>query len=81
MDCYEGRCATNLAATTHQENGPGRRSVRGWGHGVCSCGALSQHHSGGVARRRWHRAHKARVVLGQPEPSGQPTPVAPASVA
>ena len=81
VDCYEGRCATNVRGTTHQENTPTVASIRGWGHAVCSCGVLSPHHSTGVARRRWHRRHKARVLLGWPEPPGQPTPVSPEAVA
>lgn len=81
VDCYVGRCSTNLRATTHQENTPGVDSVRGRGHAVCGCGELSGHLDTGKARRGWHRAHKARVILGQPEPAGQPAPIAPTAVA
>lgn len=77
VDCYVDRCATNLGATVHQENGPNYDSVRGRGHGVCECGTLSGHLLTGAERRRWHRSHKARVILGRAEPAGQPAPVAP----
>jgi hypothetical protein len=80
-DCYIGRCATNIGHTVHQENGPAFDSVRGAGHAVCRCGVLSPHLGNGAARKRWHRAHKARVLLHQPEPPGQPAPVNPATVA
>lgn len=81
IDCYEDRCATNLGATTHQENGPVYDSVRGNGHALCSCGVLSPHLHYGSDRRWWHRRHKARVILDQPEPAGQPRPVDPQAVA
>lgn len=80
VDCYTGRCATNLRGTTHEANRTGE-SVGGPGHGLCSCGALSPHLANGRQRRRWHRRHKARVLLGQPEPEGQPSPVSPTDVA
>lgn len=81
VDCYTGRCATNLGATIHQENSPTVDSVRGQGHAVCSCGAISPHLPNGIGRKRWHRMHKARVLLAQPEPPGQPRPVSPEDVA
>lgn len=81
IDCDQDRCSTNIGGTTHQENGTGYNSVRGAGHAVCGCGALSPHLHYGSERRWWHRFHKARVILGQPEPAGQPTPVAAAAVA
>jgi hypothetical protein len=80
-DCYFGRCATNVGGTTHQENTPTVDSVRGAGHAVCECGVLSPHDSSGASRRRWHRAHKARVILGQLEPRIGPRPVDPAAIA
>lgn len=80
VDCYLGRCATNLRATVHQENGAGD-SVAGKGHALCRCGALSPHLPSGYGRRRWHRQHKARVVLDLPEPADQPAPVDPSAVA
>jgi hypothetical protein len=67
IDCYHGRCATNVGGTVHQENGAAD-SVRGIGHGLCECGATSPHMPTGRLRRQWHREHKARVYLGQPEP-------------
>lgn len=81
VDCFEDRCATNVRGTVHQENGPGYDSVRGAGHAACSCGALSPHETTGADRKRWHRQHKARVLLGQPEPAGQPAPIAPETIA
>lgn len=81
VDCYEGRCATNVGATTHQANGPVEDSVTDWGHALCECGVLSPHHSSGAVRRRWHRRHKARVMIGEAEPGGQPLPVDPQAVA
>lgn len=81
VDCYLDRCSTNVRATTHQGNGPGYDSVRGAGHAVCECGALSPHLFYGSERRWWHRRHKARVLLGQPEPAGQPRHVAPEAIA
>lgn len=66
-DCERGRCATNLRGTVHQENGADG-SVSGAGHGLCECEALSPHVDTGVARRMWHREHKARIHLGLPEP-------------
>lgn len=81
VDCYTGRCATNLHATVHQANND--PSLRGKGHGLCSCGALSPHAPSYRKRRKWHRAHKARVLLGQPEPAppAQPAKINPAEVA
>lgn len=81
VDCYTGRCSTNVGATTRQENSPTVDSTRGKGHGVCSCGVLSPHLKFGRRRRWWHRFHKARVLLGLPEPADQPAPVNPAEVA
>jgi len=81
VDCYSDRCSTNLRGTTHQENSPTVDSVRGRGHAVCECGVLSPHLDAGSDRRRWHRHHKARVILGQLEPEGQPRPVAPEAIA
>lgn len=81
VDCYEDRCATNVGGTTHQENGPSYDSVRGAGHAVCECGAVSPHLHYGSERRWWHRRHKARVICGQPEPETQPRPVDPKAVA
>jgi hypothetical protein len=81
VDCYEDRCSTNVGHTVHQENGPSFNSVRGTGHAVCQCGALSPHLHYGSERRWWHRRHKARALLGLPEPAGQPTPSAPETVA
>lgn len=80
-DCYEDRCSTNVGHTPHQANGPTYDSVRGDGHAVCQCGAMSPHLTTGAARKRWHRRHKARLVLGQPEPADQPRPVDPRAVA
>lgn len=81
VDCYQGRCSTNLGATTHQENTPSVDSVRGHGHGACECGALSEHEPTGAARRRWHRKHKARVLLELTEPDQQPAAVPPEAIA
>lgn len=81
VDCYTGRCSTNIGHTTRQENSPTVFSVRGHGHAVCECGTLSPHETSGAARRRWHRRHKARVLLGRPEPAGQPRPVRPEAIA
>ena len=80
VDCYKQRCSTNLHATVHQQNGA-TNSVAGIGHGVCACGTLSPHLHSYRARRRWHRQHKARVVLTRPEPAGQPRPVNPEAIA
>ena len=80
IDCYIRRCATNVGHTVHQENGHATW-LRGPGHGICSCGVLSPHLRSYRARRRWHRQHKARVVLRQPEPAGQPKPVNPREIA
>jgi hypothetical protein len=80
VDCYSGRCATNLRGTVHQDSHAGT-SVRGVGHAVCECGVLSGHLRTGAARRRWWRQHKGRVLMDQPEPAGQPAPVDPAQVA
>lgn len=81
VDCYSHRCATNVGATLHQANGPVEDSVTDWGHALCECGVLSEHLATGAARRRWHRRHKARVLLGWSEPIDQPTPVDPQAVA
>jgi hypothetical protein len=81
VDCYRNRCATNVGATTHQANGPVEDSVTDWGHALCECGVLSDHLATGAARRRWHRRHKARALLGQPEPDGQPAPIPQLAVA
>ena len=80
VDCYEDRCNNNINTTTHEQNGPDDDSIRGRGHAVCRCGALSPHLDSGRQRRRWHRRHKARVMLGQPEPAGQPRPVPPEAI-
>lgn len=80
VDCTRDRCATNLHATVHQEN-RAARWVGGKGHGVCRCGVLSPHLASYRRRRRWHRQHKARIVLGLPEPKGQPKRVLPQDVA
>ncbi len=37
----------------------------------------SGHVDTGVARRAWHRRHKARILDGEPEPEGQPAPIDP----
>jgi hypothetical protein len=79
-DCYLDRCSTNVRGTVHQENG-GVRSVAGVGHAVCQCGVLSPHVNYGRDRRAWHRQHKARVILGYPEPPTQPAPVNPQEIA
>ncbi len=81
VDCYRDRCSTNVGHTTRQHNTPTVDSVRGEGHAVCQCGVLSPHVATGADRKRWHRAHKARVLMGDPEPPGQPTPVDPQAVA
>lgn len=79
-DCYIRRCSTNVGHTVHQENGHARW-LGGAGHGICSCGVLSPHLRSYYARRRWHRRHKARVALAQPEPAQQPKPVNPREIA
>lgn len=81
VDCRQQRCATNLGGTTHQANSPTVASVAGHGHPVCGCGVLGPHLDSGKLRRRWHREHKGRVLLDQPEPAGQPRPVPAAAVA
>lgn len=80
-DCAVGRCSTNIGHTVRQENGTNYASTRGIGHAVCRCGVLSPHLTTAKDRIAFHRAHKARVVLGQSEPAGQPKPVAPESIA
>lgn len=81
VDCYETGCSNNINTTTHDANGPDDDSVRGRGHALCTCGVLSPHLDSGRQRTRWHRRHKARVMLGQPEPAGQPAPIDPEQVA
>lgn len=80
-DCAVGRCSTNIGHTVRQENGTNYASTRGIGHAVCRCGVLSPHLTAAKDRKAWHREHKARVVLGLPEPDGQPKPVAPEAIA
>ena len=80
-DCFVGRCSTNVGHTVRQENGSNHASSRGIGHAVCRCGVLSEHLSTAKERIAWHRQHKARALLGQPEPDGQPRPVDPLTVA
>ena len=40
----------------------------GAGHGLCACGALSEHLESGGARERWHREHKAALA---PQPKAK----------
>lgn len=38
------------------------QNLTGYGHGMCSCGALSPVLPSRSARKRWHREHKAEVL-------------------
>jgi len=51
--CTEGPCK-KLPTVKRVHQGTG-----GEGHGLCECGALSEHLESGKARDRWHSGHKA----------------------
>lgn len=60
--CGDGPCAKMPTVMRLHHSGTG-----GEGHGLCECGALSEHEDTGNARERWHREHKD-TLASKPTP-------------
>lgn len=59
---WEGEAFTKPGCPDSRCVGFRRQTNTNYGHGLCSCGEMSEHEETRAARKRWHRMHKMKVV-------------------